>query len=121
MQKTTVDKTFSWLLVLGGILHGVGTFKAFDAGTSSFVWSLAGSFAAILLAAINLMRVNRPGDVMLARVCLAGCLCWIAIALMFNQSIHNMLDPRGLYHAIAALVLAWFSFQNLMKAPVTKV
>jgi hypothetical protein len=28
-----------------------------------------------------------------------------------------MLDPRGLYHAIVAVVLAWFSWQGVMKAP----
>ena len=120
-MQTTIDKTFSWLLVIGGILHGVGTFKAFSPGTSPFVWSLAGSFAAILLATINLMRVNRERDVMLARVCLVGCLCWIVIALMFNQSVGNFFDPRGLWHAIVALVLAWFSFQSVMKAPVPKL
>ncbi len=120
-MHTAVDKTFSWLLVLGGILHGVGTFKAYDSASSAFVWSIAASLTAILLATLNLMRVNRERDVMLARVCLIGCLCWAAIALMFNRSIGNMLDPRGLWHAIVALVLAWFSFQSIMKAPVPKL
>ena len=118
---TAVDRVFGWLLVLGGIMHAAGTFKAYEIGSSPFVWSLAGSFAAILLATINLMRINRERDVMLARVCLVGCLCWIVIALMFNRSIGNMLDPRGLWHAIVALVLAWFSFQSVMKAPVPKL
>ena len=115
---TTLDKVFSWLLVLGGILHGAGTFKAYDPGSSAFVWSIAGSFTAILLATLNLMRVNRERDVMLARVCLVGCLCWVVIALMFNRSIGDMLDPRGLWHAVVAVVLAWFSFQSIMKAPI---
>jgi hypothetical protein len=116
-MHTAIDKTFGWLLVLGGLLHGAGTFKAYEVGSSPFVWSLAASFAAILLATINLMRLNRERDVMLARVCLVGCLGWIVIALMFNRSIGNLVDPRGLYHAIVGLVLAWFSFQSVMKAP----
>ena len=55
---TAVDRIFSWLLVLGGILHGVGTFKAYEIGSSVFVWSIAASFAAILLV----ITLGRPVD-----------------------------------------------------------
>ena len=46
---------------------------------------------------------------MLAWVCFVGCLFWLAIVLAFGQTLGTMLDPRVIYHAIAALVLSVFS------------
>jgi hypothetical protein len=107
-----VDRVFGWLLVLGGILHSVGAVAALKATPGALVWPLAGSVAAFLLAALNLMRVNRPGDRTLAWVSAAGSIAWFGVAMGFGASVGNFLDPRGLYHAIVAAVLAGFSIRT---------
>lgn len=104
-----IDRAFGWLLVIGSVLHAYGSFKLYAPQTVTLVWSLSASFAGFLLAAINLMRVNRPGDRTLAYVAFAGSLCWCAIALAFGMAIDAPADPRVLYHVIVALVLAGFS------------
>ena len=112
----TIDRTFGWLLVVGGLLHTIGSVMALPNRPDVLVWALAGSLAALLLASLNLMRVNRPGDRTLALVCTAGSIAWVFIAVGFGVSIGNALDPRALIHAINAAVLAGFSVQSAMHA-----
>ena len=107
-----VDRVFGWLLVLGGLLHSVGAVGALKGTPGALVWPLAGSVAAFLLAALNLMRVNRPGDGTLAWVSAAGSLAWVGVALGFGASVGNFLDPRALYHASVAAILAGFSIRT---------
>lgn len=108
----TVDRVFGWLLVLGGILHSGGAIVAAKGHPDALVWPLAGSLAAFLVAALNLMRVNRPADRTLAWVSAAGSIAWAGVAIGFGLSVGNVLDPRGLYHAIAGAVLAAFSVRT---------
>jgi uncharacterized BrkB/YihY/UPF0761 family membrane protein len=114
MVLKIVDRLFAWLLVLGGLLHAYGSLKSYEAQTPELVWSLAGSFAAILLAAVNLLRADRPSDRTLAWVSFIACLCWVAIALDFGIAIGHFFDPRALYHAFAAFVLALFSLRTIL-------
>lgn len=112
---TTVDRVFGWLLVLGGVLHAYGSWKGYRTTPELLLWAWSGSLAALLLAALNLLRVGRPGDRALAWVCLAGCLAWIAVAMGFGAVIGNPLDPRAVIHAVNAGVLAAMSVRSLMK------
>jgi len=107
-----VDRVFGWLLVLGGVLHTVGATVGLKDTPGALVWPLAGSVAAFLVAALNLMRVNRPSDRTLAWVSAGGSIAWLAVALGFGASVGNFLDPRGLYHVIVALVLAGLSIRT---------
>jgi peptidoglycan/LPS O-acetylase OafA/YrhL len=107
-----IDRVFGALLVLGGLLHGFGSFAAHAWPSDTLVWSLSGSLAALLLAALNLLRVGRPGDRTLAVVSLAGCLGWIAVAVAFGLTLGNVLDPRPLYHVVVTVVLAGFSLRS---------
>jgi len=104
-----VDRVFGWLLVVGSLLHAVGSFAAYRSMPEVLLWSLSGSLAGLLLAALNLLRAGRPGDHSLARVSFAGCVAWVAVALGFGKVIGNFLDFRVLTHAIIAAVLAVFS------------
>jgi hypothetical protein len=104
-----IDRAFGWLLVIGAALHAYGSLTFYGPQTVTLVWALSGSLAAFLLGAINLMRVNRPADRTLAYVSFAGSLCWWAIALAFGIASQSVTDPRVIYHAIVALVLAGFS------------
>jgi hypothetical protein len=107
-----VDRGFGWLLAVGGLLHAVGSWKAYAGQPEVLVWSLSASLAALLLAALNLLRVGRRGDRALAWVCAAGCVAWIGVALGFGAAIGHVLDPRALYHAISAAGLAAFSVRS---------
>jgi hypothetical protein len=108
----TVDRAFGWLLVVGGLLHSVGSVMHLANRPDVLVWALSGSLAALLLASLNLMRVNRPGDRTLAWVCTAGSIAWVLVAVGFGVSIGNVLDPRALIHAVNAAVLAGFSIRT---------
>ncbi|MEP9371792.1 hypothetical protein [Mesorhizobium sp. KR1-2] len=110
----TVDTIFGVLLLIGAILHSYGTFIGYPLGSEVFVWSLAGSLAAGLIAVLNILRSRRPGDRALAWICLVSSLCWAGVALAFGRAIGNVVDPRVLWHAVAALVLAGFSLRTLM-------
>ena len=109
-----VDTIFGILLLIGALLHAYGTFIGYPAGSEVFVWSLAGSLAAGLIAVLNLLRSCRPGDKALAWICLVASLCWAGLAFAFGKAIGHVADPRVLWHVIAALVLAGFSLRTLM-------
>jgi hypothetical protein len=59
---TIVDRIFGWLLVVGGLLHAAGSWRAFHSDPPQLLWALSGSLAALLVAALNLLRVARPND-----------------------------------------------------------
>ena len=59
---SAVDRIAGRLLLVGAILHGYGSYLAYPYLSSNLVWALSGSVARTPLAAINLMRVNRPAD-----------------------------------------------------------
>ena len=110
-----VDRVFGWLLVVGGLLHAGGSWTGYRNTPELLLWALSGSLAALLLAAVNLLRVSRPDDRELAWVSFGGCLAWIAVALGFGKVIANVLDPRALIHATNAVVLAAMSLRTVLR------
>lgn len=113
-----IDRVFGVLLGIGGILHGFGSWAALHSQPEYLIWALSASFAALLLAAINLLRTARPGDAALAWICFAGCLTWIGFCVWFGAILHNMLDFRPLIHMILAAVLAVFSLRGAIGKPL---
>ncbi len=113
---TKVDRGLAWLLVLGALGHLFGSWSGYRQQPETLVWALSGSLAALLVAAINLLRVGRPHDRGLATVCLAGSVAWTAVALGFGSAIGNVLDPRVLMHAVTAVLLAAMSLRTLTQA-----
>jgi hypothetical protein len=112
----TLDLVFGWLLVIGGVLHAIGSWAGYMTAPETLLWALAGSIAALLVAALNLLRVGRPDDRPLALVSLAGAIAWMAVALGFGAVIGNVLDPRALIHVLNALVLAGMSLRTVARA-----
>lgn len=108
-----LDGIFALLLLIGALLHGYGTISGYQPGTEIFVWSFSGSLTAALIAVLNLLRRERRGDRVLALICLVASLAWAGLALGFGAAIGNMLDPRVLWHVIAALALALFSLKSM--------
>jgi hypothetical protein len=107
-----LDLTFGWLLVVGSLLHAMGSVASYGNMPLLLVWSLSGTLAGLLLASLNLLRAGRPGDRVLAWVSFTGCLGWIAVALAFGKVSGNLLDVRALTHAINAAVLAVMSLRT---------
>jgi peptidoglycan/LPS O-acetylase OafA/YrhL len=110
----TIDRIAGWLLLIGALLHGYGSYLAYPSLSSNLIWALSGSVAALLLASINLLRVNRPDDRPLAWIGFAGCLLWIGIVGAFAATLPNPIDPRPLYHLIVTLVLVVFSLRTAL-------
>ncbi len=109
-----IDKVFGWLLVVGSLLHAIGSFAAYKYVPETLLWALSTSLAGLLLAGINLLRVGRPGDHTLAWLSFAGSVAWIIMALAFGKLIGNLFDFRVLIHAFNALVLAGFSLRSAL-------
>jgi len=112
-----VDRIFGWLLVVGGLLHAGGSWRSFHNDPSQLLWALSGSLAALLVAALNLLRTGRPADRPLALVSFFASLAWLAVAVGFGVLIGNLADPRAVIHALNAAVLAGLSLRTLMRAP----
>jgi uncharacterized membrane protein YgdD (TMEM256/DUF423 family) len=108
------DRTAGWLLVLGALLHAYGSYLANPSLSAILVWAWSGSVAALLLGAINLLRVNRPNDRSLAWISFAGCLLWMGIVGSFAATLPNPIDPRPLYHLVVTLILAVFRLRTAM-------
>jgi hypothetical protein len=67
----------------------------------------------VLVAALNLLRANRPGDRGLAWVAFGASLSWGFAALAFGAVlVGNILDPRAFINAAEALGLAAFSYRS---------
>jgi hypothetical protein len=111
-----VDRIFAWVLVLGGIGHGMGSYLGYRHEPVTMLWSLNASALAFIVAALNLLRAGRPEDRPLAWIAFSGSLFLAASAFTFGALIHNVLDPRPTMHYIAALALAGFSLKTALSA-----
>ena len=111
-----LDRVFGYLMILGGIGHGLGSFRAYSKQPASLLWALSASFALFLLAALNLLRAWRPGDRVLAWTSFAGCLVQIGFVVWFGQLIGNMFDFRPLVNLIITLALAIFSLRSALRS-----
>ena len=109
----TVDRAFGWLLVLNGLLHAVGAWNANHTRPDVLLWALTGSLAAFLIAAVNLLRVDRPHDRPLAWLSLAGSLAWLVVALRVGQLVGNFLDARVVSNVLNAAVLGAMSLRSM--------
>jgi len=106
-----VDRICAWILVLGGLLHGVGSYLGYKHEPMTMFWALNGTQLALLIAAVNLLRVARPGDRPLAWIAFASSLAWAIGACVFGALMGNVFDPRALTHGLTALALAAFSLK----------
>ncbi|THD44764.1 MAG: hypothetical protein E7774_09505 [Bradyrhizobium sp.] len=112
---------FGALLLLGSLLHAGGSIAHYGFGTQELVWALSGSLAGSLTAIINLVRCERSSDFTISVIALISSVGWLAVALGFGAAIGALFDPRVLWHAICALVLAAFSLRAMRQDPGRKV
>ena len=81
-----------------------------------FIWSLGSSLAAVLLAALNIVRAGRPDDKTLAVITAVGTTLWALVAFAFGVSMHNVRDPRPLGHVAISIILVIFSAITLRRS-----
>ena len=81
----------------------------------TILWSLCATVLTLLIAAVNLLRVERSGDRPLAWISFAGSLSWAVAAFAAGVLIHNVFDPRPMMHWVTALVLAGFRLRAALK------
>jgi hypothetical protein len=116
----TIDRIFGVLLILCCAGHTAGTILLLPAMTGMWVWSLGAALGGYVLGALNIVRAGRTGDRTIAWIAMLGTACWALVALSFNYSIHNMLDPRGLGHFIVSVVLVGFGVRTLLRSSGAK-
>jgi hypothetical protein len=107
-----LDRTLAVLLMLGAIGHTLGSFKTYGGQPMVLLWALCASVLVVLLGAINLLRVNRPGDAALAWICVAGMVCWLACTCIFGHLIGNFGDFRIVIFALISSGLLFFSLRT---------
>ena len=115
-----VDRILACILALGGLLHGAGSFHLYKNQPMTMLWSICATLLTLLIAAINLLRVERPSDRPLAWISFAGSLSWAVAAFAAGLLIGNVFDPRPLMHWLSALALAGFSLKTAFSAPVAR-
>lgn len=108
-----VDRVFCCLLILGGVGHSLGSFKAYGAKPDELLWSLCGSLFIFLLGIVNLVRAGRDGDRALGWITLVFNLCWLAAVIQFGRVIGNMADPRLIFFLIVMLVVLAMSVRSI--------
>ncbi|MGA3011476.1 MAG: hypothetical protein ABSD72_14550 [Terracidiphilus sp.] len=116
-----VDRIFSLILIVGGLLHGAGTFMLYKNAPMTMLWSLCAAVLALLIATINLLRVERPSDRPLAWICFASSLTWAIAAFTAGVLIENIFDWSPLMHWVTALVLTGFSLRTALRPADAKV
>jgi hypothetical protein len=115
-----VDRIFGALLLVGAVLHVYGSISSYPLGSPELVWALSGSLACALTAVLNLVRAARSEDMTIAWIAFVASICWVAVAVGFGAAIGNLIDPRVLWHAVAALALTVYSLRTAFRRAQTQ-
>jgi hypothetical protein len=108
------DRICGWILLLGAVGHSMGSLQAYGHRPELLLWAECATLMLLLLGALNLLRVGRPGDHALAWVSFAGCIGWLIAVMAFGKLIGNYLDFRFLTQGIVTLALAGFSLRTAL-------
>ncbi len=74
--------------------------------------AFSATLAGLLLGALNVLRIGRPGDRTLAWISFVGCLGWLAGVIGLGAVIGNVLDFRVVTMGLITVVLAIFSCRS---------
>jgi hypothetical protein len=116
MSRIT-DRTLAILLLLGAVGHTLGSIKFYAQEPLTMLWALCASLFVVLLAAVNLLRTNRPADRTLAWITSAGTLCWLIAAIVFGMLLGKPLDPRVVYFVLVCAGLIVFGLRTALREP----
>lgn len=110
-----LDRTFSILLILAGIVHGFDSLRFYH-DELTLLWSVCAALFIILIGAISLLRASRPRDGALAWICLVSGGAWIAAALRFGSITERFADAHMLIVLVITLGVCFFSVRTLALA-----
>jgi hypothetical protein len=108
------DRICGWILLLGALGHSMGSLQVYGHSPELLLWAECATLMLLLLGALNLLRVGRPGDRALAWVSFGGCIGWLIAVMAFGKLIGNYLDFRFLIQGIVTLALAGFSLRTAL-------
>ncbi|GAB4522320.1 MAG: hypothetical protein Tsb0010_06570 [Parvularculaceae bacterium] len=112
-----IDYAFSAALILFAAGHGfLGVQATYALNTPEAMWSFSGGVLAWMIAAVNILRVSRPGDRGVAIISLAGALTWIGLMAWLAPVSGMAGDIRLWLFVGSAAGLAAFSLYSL-RAP----
>lgn len=104
------------LLILGCVLHMVGSWRQLPHRSTEFLWSMGAALFGVLTGSVQFLSLCRPGDASLAFLATAGALTSAGVAQAFGQVIGNRYDFRVLWHEVCALGLALLAATGLIAA-----
>jgi hypothetical protein len=109
-----LDRGAAVLLAFFSAGHGiVGTLMSSPWTDQITLWSFSGSIAAWLIAAMNWLRADRPGDKGLALWSMLGALSWIGLMAWLMQIGAMWTDPRPWLFIVVCVALAAFSLRSM--------
>jgi len=80
--------------------------------THALFWALSETLLVVLLAAVNLLRTDRPGDRGLAWVAAASSASYVVFSVCFGVVIaHNIFDMRTVAFGLVSLGLTLFGLR----------
>ncbi len=109
-----LDRGLSGLLILGAIGHTFGVLKYYRGQPHPLFWALGGTLLILLLAAVNLLRTDRPSDRGLAWIATAASAAYILVSIEFGLLMGNILDPRAVIFGLVSLGLTIFGLRTAL-------
>lgn len=104
------------LLILGSVLHMVGTWRQIPHRSTEFVWSMGAALSGVQIGFLHLLMIRRPEDASIALLATGGALAWAAVAQAFGRAIGNRYDFRVIWHEVCAIGLALLASTALIDA-----
>jgi len=108
-----LDRALSVLLLLGAAAHTWGVMRFYAGQPHPLFWSLTEGLLVVLLAAINLLRTDRPTDRGVAWVATLASASYIVVIIGFGRLVDNMLDVRVISFGLVSLGLTLFGLRTL--------
>jgi intracellular septation protein A len=113
-----IDRILAWVLLVLGCVHCAVTFVVHKTFTVEAIWFLSGGLVLIFGALLNLVRIARPDDRLLARAgALANLLLFALFGIATPWLLHRDLkqNPQVIVVAIAAAGELAFSLRQCFR------
>ena len=105
------DRVFAWIVLLLGCIHCAVTFVVHKTFTVDAIWFVCGGLVMVFGALLNLVRIARPGDRLLARTStLANLLLFALFAIAVPWVLYGHLKENPQIIVLAVAVAGEFGF-----------
>ena len=110
-----LDRALSVLLLLGAAGHTFGVVGYYRGQTDALFWALSETLLVVLLAAVNLLRTDRPQDRGLAWIATVASASYIVFSIAFGRIIaHDIFDPRTIAFGLVSLGLTLLGLRTAL-------